>query len=161
MRDAAIDDLDVHLFREAICLQLSVPRYWLLTSRLETQMAALHMIDLEPTRPDYLGMLVLGRDPFRHLPMAWVSFCAWQEMIWRRQVITSHDMKDFPRQMDQIIELSDRVMTAVTSRLVTKNAANRTIRFPPSADHSYAVRHRIYEGRTAPVRIYGTATASR
>jgi len=159
LREATIDDLDVYLFRERYLPAAVSPEVLAANNRdLETQMASLRMIDLGPPPvPTTLGMLVLGKDPFRYLPMAWVSFLRLAGKELSSEVITSHDMKGpLPRQMDQIDELLRlHVMTAVD--ITSGDKERREPDYPIPALQQIirnAVMHRIYEGTNAPVRIY-------
>lgn len=159
LREATISDLDVYLFRERYLPAAVSPEVLAANNRdLETQLASLRMIDLGPPPvPTTLGMLVLGRDPFRHLPMAWVSFLRLAGNDLASEVITSHDMKGpLPRQMDQIDELLRlHVMTAVD--ITSGDKERREPDYPIPALQQIirnAIMHRIYEGTNAPVRIY-------
>ena len=159
LREATIDDLDVYVFRERYLPAAVSPEVLAANNRdLETQMASLRMVDLGPPLvPTTLGMLILGKDPFRYLPMAWVSFLRLAGNDLASEVITSHDMKGLlPRQMDQIDELLRlHVMTAVN--ITSGDKERREPDYPIPALQQIirnAVMHRIYEGTNAPVRIY-------
>lgn len=159
LREATINDLDVYLFRERYLPAAISPEVLTANNRdLETQMASLRMVDLGPSLvPTTLGMLILGKDPFRYLPMAWVSFLRLAGDDLASEVITSHEMKGaLPRQMDQIDELLRlHVMTAVD--ITSGDKERRKPDYPIPALQQIirnAVMHRIYEGTNAPVRIY-------
>jgi ATP-dependent DNA helicase RecG len=157
--DADIEELDVQLFRErylpgAVSLEVLTEN----RREPEAQMASLRIINLGPPPvPTVMGMLVIGRDPFRHLPMAWMSFLRLAGEDLASEVITSHDMKGpLPRQMDQIDELLRlHVMTAVD--ITSGDKERRDPEYPIPALQQIirnAVMHRVYEGTNAPVRIY-------
>ncbi len=157
--DADIAELDLHLFRERYLPGAVTPEVLAENRREpETQMASLRIIDLGPPLvPTVLGMLVIGKEPFRHLPMAWVSFLRLAGEDLASEVITSHDMKGpLPRQMDQIDELLRlHVMTAVD--FTSGDKERRDPDYPIPALQQIirnAVMHRVYEGTNAPVRIY-------
>lgn len=156
---ADIQELDAQLFRERY-LPGAVSSDVLADNKREpeTQMASLRIVDLGPPPvPTVMGMIVVGRDPFRYLPMAWVSFLRLTGEDLASEVITSHDMKGpLPRQMDQIDELLRlHVMTAVD--ITSGDKERRDPDYPIPALQQIirnAVMHRIYEGTNAPVRIY-------
>lgn len=157
--DAGIEDLDTQLFRERYLPGAVSPEVLADNKREpETQMASLRIIDLGPPPiPTVMGMLVVGKDPFRYLPMAWVSFLRLAGEALASEVMTSHDMKGpLPRQMDQIDELLRlHVMTAVD--ITSGDKERREPDYPIPALQQIirnAVMHRLYEGTNAPVRIY-------
>lgn len=157
--DAGIEDLDMQLFRERYLPGAVSPEALADNKRdPETQMASLRVIDLGPPPvPTVMGMLVVGKDPFRYLPMAWVSFLRLAGEDLASEVMTSHDMKGpLPRQMDQIDELLRlHVMTAVD--ITSGDKERREPDYPIPALQQIirnAVMHRLYEGTNAPVRIY-------
>ena len=121
-------------------------------------MASLRLVDLgPPVVPTVTGLLVLGKEPTRHLPMAWVSFLRLAGDGLASEIVTSHDLRGpLPRLMAQIDELLRlHVMTAVDI-----TSAPREIRHPdyplPALQQIIrnAVMHRLYEGTNAPVRVY-------
>jgi ATP-dependent DNA helicase RecG len=124
----------------------------------DAQMASLRIIDLGPPKvPTVMGMLAIGREPVRHLPMAWVSFLRLAGEELASEVVTSHDLKGpLPRQMDQIDELLKlHVMTAVD--ITSADREQRSPDYPVPVLQQIirnAVLHRNYEGTNAPVRIY-------
>lgn len=156
---ADIQEIDAQLFRERY-LPGAVSSEVLADNKREpeTQMASLRIIDLGPPPvPTVMGMLVVGKDPFRYLPMAWVSFLRLTGEDLASEVVTSHDMKGpLPRQMDQIDELLRlHVMTAVD--ITSGDKERREPDYPIPALQQIirnAVMHRLYEGTNAPVRIY-------
>jgi len=157
--DANIQELDVQLFRERYLPGAVSPEVLVDNKREpETQMASLRIIDLGPPPvPTVMGMLVTGKDPFRHLPMAWVSFLRLAGEDLASEVVTSHEMKGpLPRQMDQIDELLRlHVMTAVDITSGDKERRNPDYPIPALQQIiRNAVMHRIYEGTNAPVRTY-------
>jgi len=159
LRDADIDDLDVHVFREQYLPAAVSPEVLADNKRdLETQMASLRIIDLGPPPvPTILGMLVVGRKPTHRLPMARVSFLRLAGEELASEVVTSHDIEGpLPRQMEQIDELLRlHVMTAVN--ITSGDRERRDPDYPIPALQQIirnAVMHRAYEGTNAPVRIY-------
>ena len=157
--NADLGDLDAQLFR-ARYLPAAVSAEALADNKREpeTQMASLRIIDLGPPPvPTIMGMLVIGREPARHLPMAWVSFLRLAGEDLASEVITSHDIKGpLSHQMEQIDELLPlHVMTAVD--ITSGDKERRDPDYPIPALQQIirnAVMHRIYEGTNAPIRIY-------
>lgn len=159
LRDADLEELDEDLFRD-VYLPAAVSAAVLADNERATldQMASLRMVHSGPPLvPTVLGMLVLGRQPTRHLPMAYISFLRLAGDELASEVITSHDVHGpLPRQMEQIDELLRlHVMTAVDIR-----SGDREVRRPDYPIVALqqlvrnAVMHRLYEGTNAPVRLY-------
>lgn len=159
LRDADPDELDVTLFRERY-LPSAVSAEVLAGNEREprVQMASLRLIDLGPPPvPTVLGILAIGRQPTRHLPMAYVSFLRLAGTHLASEVITGHDISGpLPRLMEQIDELLRlHVMTAVD--ITSGDTEHREPDYPLPAIQQIvrnAVMHRLYEGTNAPVRIY-------
>lgn len=159
LRETSLTDLDVQLFRERY-LPAAVTADVLASNEREPelQMASLRIIDLGPPPvPSVLGMLAVGREPTRWLPMAYISFLRLAGEDLPSEVVTSHDMRGpLPRQMEQIDELIRlHVMTAVD--ITSGDRERRDPDYPIPALQQIirnAVMHRIYEGTNAPVRIY-------
>jgi ATP-dependent DNA helicase RecG len=102
-------------------------------------------------------MLVAGRQPTRHLPMAYVSFLRLGGVHLASEIVTSHDLTGpLPRLMEQMDELLHlHVLTAVD--VTSHDTERRTPDYPVSALQQIirnAVMHRLYEGTNAPIRIY-------
>lgn len=156
---ADIAELDLEWFRDRYLPAAVAPEVLAENRReVEAQLASLRMVHLgPPVVPTVLGMLILGKDPFRYLPMAYLSFVRLAGEELSSEIITGHDLKGpLPRQMDQIDELLRlHVMTALD---ITSGPIEQ--RFPdyplPALQQIIrnAVMHRIYEGTHAPARIY-------
>ncbi|MBI5243373.1 MAG: putative DNA binding domain-containing protein [Elusimicrobia bacterium] len=159
LRDADVDELDLDLFRSRYLPAAVSPEVLAANIRtLTEQMASLGLVEPGPPPvPTVLGMLLIGKDPFRWLPMAWIGFLRLAGEDLASEVLTSHDFKGpMPRQMERLDELLHlHVMTAVD---ITSGPLER--RYPdypiPAIQQIIrnAVMHRIYEGTNAPVRIY-------
>jgi ATP-dependent DNA helicase RecG len=159
LRDAGVDELDADLFRTRY-LPAAVSAEVLAANKrsLMDQMASLRLVSPGPVPvPTVLGMLLIGKDPFPYLPMAWVSFLRLAGEGLSSEVLTFHDFKGpLPRQMEQIEELLPlHVMTAVD--ITSGPLERREPDYPIPAIQQIirnAVMHRAYEGTNAPVRIY-------
>jgi len=156
---ADISELDFQWFRERYLPAAVAPEVLADNRRdLEAQLASLRMVHLGPPLvPTVLGMLILGRDPFRYLPMAYLSFVRLSGEELASEVITGHDLQGpLPRQMDQIDELLRlHVMTALD--ITSGTLEQRFPDYPVPALQQIirnAVMHRIYEGTNAPARVY-------
>lgn len=157
--EANIEELDASLFRDRY-LPAAVDAKALEDNNRTTvdQMASLRMVHPGPPAiPTVLGMLVLGKEPTRHLPMAYVSFLRLAGTALHSEVITAHDIKGpVPRILAQIDELLGlHVMTAVD--ITSANLEIRRPDYPIPALQQLirnAILHRTYEGTNAPVRIY-------
>ena len=159
MLDAGPADLDRELFREAY-LPAAVSPAVLAENRrtLEDQMASLRLLDLgSPPVPTVLGLLATGKQPTRHLPMAYVSFLRLAGEELASEVVTAHDLSGpLPRLMSQLDELFRlHIMTRVD--ITAGDTERQYPDYPLPALQQFirnAVMHRTYEGTNAPVRIY-------
>jgi ATP-dependent DNA helicase RecG len=104
-----------------------------------------------------LGVLAVGKQPRRHLPMAYVSFVRLNGVELATEVITAHELHGpLPRLMPRIDELLQlHIMTRVDITSATKETQHPD--YPLAALLQIvrnAVMHRTYENTHAPVRIY-------
>lgn len=155
---ASLDELDLNLFLRTY-LPSSLPADILAENQrtLEQQLASLRMATIgpEPT-PTVLGILVLGKDPRRYLPGAYVQFLriGGTELTdpIRDQKEIVGPLPDQLRFLDEILQVNISVATDLMS-------APTEIRHPdyPLATLQQLVRnavlHRSYEGTSAPVRL--------
>ncbi|MHB8902154.1 MAG: ATP-binding protein [Thermoguttaceae bacterium] len=159
MREAEPADLDYGLFGEAY-LPAAVSPAVLAENRrtVEEQTASLRLLDLGPPPvPTVLGLLAIGKQPTRHLPMAYVSFLRLAGTELASEVISAHDLSGpLPKLMAQLDELLRlHIMTRVDI-----TGADTERQFPdyplPALQQILrnAVMHRSYEGTNSPVRIY-------
>lgn len=159
LRDADFDDLDLDLFRERYLPAAVNPAVLVENARSPSeQMASLRLLELGPPAvPTVLGLLAIGKDPTRHLPMAYVSFLRLRGPELASEVITAHDLNGpLPRllpALDELLRL--HIMTRVDA--TAADTERRRPDYPLPALQQIvrnAVMHRIYEGTHAPVRIY-------
>jgi ATP-dependent DNA helicase RecG len=159
LREADLSDLDENLFREAY-LPSAVSAAVLAENNrtVPEQMASLRLADLGPPPvPTILGLLAVGKQPGRHLPMAYVSFVRVSGIELASEIISAHAIQGpLPRLMPQIDELLRlHIMTRID---ITSAATERQYPdYPLPALQQIvrnAVMHRSYEGTNAPVRIY-------
>ena len=159
MRESDLGDLDDNLFREAYLPAAVSPAVLAENNRTAPeQMASLRLAELGPPPvPTVLGLLAIGKQPTRHLPMAYVSFVRVDGIELGSEIISAHEIQGpLPRLMAQVDELLRlHIMTRID---ITSAATER--RYPdyplPALQQIVrnAVMHRSYEGTNAPVRIY-------
>ncbi|MDZ7620286.1 MAG: ATP-binding protein [Patescibacteria group bacterium] len=159
MRDVDLEELDESLFRDAY-LPAAVTKSVLEENdrSLEDQMASLRLAERgAPPVPTVVGLLAVGKQPRRHLPMAYVSFLRLGGTELASEVITAHDLQGpLPRLVPQIDELLRlHVMTRID--VTTGDKEQQYPDYPLSALVQIvrnAIMHRTYEGTNAPIRIY-------
>lgn len=159
VRDASMDDLDLDLFRDAYLPAAVSPAVLAENSRtLQQQMASLRLLGgADPSIPTVLGLLVLGRQPRKYLPMAYVSFIRLAGTELASEVITAHDLDSpLPRlmaQIDELLRLHILTRVDITSAPTERQYPDYPL---PALQQIVrnAVMHRIYEGTNAPIRIY-------
>jgi ATP-dependent DNA helicase RecG len=159
LREADLGDLEENLFREAYLPAAVSPAVLAENSRTASeQMASLRLVDLGPPPvPTVLGLLAIGKQPTRHLPMAYVSFVRVNGVELSSEVISAHEIQGpLPRLMSQLDEL---LRLHIMTRIDIKSAPTER-QYPdyplPALQQIIrnAVMHRSYEGTNAPVRIY-------
>jgi ATP-dependent DNA helicase RecG len=103
-----------------------------------------------------LGILVIGKDPLRFIPGAYVQFLRFEgkkltDPIRDRKEITG-PLPQLLRRIDEILDANNSVSTSVISETVEI----RSPEYPLPALQQLArnaILHRTYEGTNAPVRI--------
>ena len=159
LREADLGDLDENLFREAYLPAAVSPAVLAENNRTAPeQMASLRLVDLGPPPvPTVLGLLTIGKQPTRHLPMAYVSFVRVTGIELASEVISAHEIQGpLPRLMSQIDELLRlHIMTRID--ITSADTERQHPDYPLPALQQIvrnAVMHRSYEGTNAPVRLY-------
>jgi ATP-dependent DNA helicase RecG len=154
---ASLEDLDLDLFRRDYLPQAVDPDVLAENRRDVTdQLRSLRMLTREGT-PTTLGVLVLGRDPTRHLPNSYVQFLriegtALHDPV-RDQKRIDGPLAQLARRMDEVLDAHNAVATDIASASVEI----RKPEYPRVALQQLtrnAVLHRSYEGTHAPVRVY-------
>jgi ATP-dependent DNA helicase RecG len=153
---AALDELDLDYFRSQF-LPRAIPPDVIDQNRrpLEQQLESLRLtVRGTPTNG---SMIVLGRDPQRWIPGAYVQFLRidGQEITdpIRDQKQLTGRLEDVLRRLDELLEINISVRTDITSE-------TREIRrpdYPIVAVQQLArnaVMHRNYDGTNAPVRVF-------
>ena len=153
---AAIEDLNSDLFEHEYLSLAIAPEVLAQNGRsIEDKLKALRFLtpDSEPT---VLGILVIGKDPLRFIPGAYVQFLRFEgkkltDPIRDRKEITG-PLPQLLRRIDEILDANNSVSTSVISETVEI----RSPEYPLPALQQLArnaILHRTYEGTNAPVRI--------
>lgn len=158
VQDANLDDLDLVRFETEYLPAAVAPEILAANDRTRAQrLAATKMIVTadEPT-PTVLGLLVLGKDPCRYLPGAYVQFLRLAGTDLADPVIDetrlTGPVADLLRRLDEKLAAHNRTRVDFTSG----PREQRTALYPMEALQQLtrnAVMHRTYEGTNAPVRV--------
>lgn len=159
LREADLGELDDNLFRESYLPSAVSPTVLVENNRTAfEQMASLRLVELGiPPVPTVLGMLTIGKQPTRHLPMAYISFVRVDGFKLASEVISAHEIQGpLPRLMSQIDELLRlHIMTRID--ITSADTERQHPDYPLPALQQIvrnAVMHRSYEDTNAPVRLY-------
>lgn len=154
---ASLEDLDIEMFRREYLAQAIDPDVLAENRRsVADQLRSLRLIGLDGT-PTTLGVLVLARDPTRHLPGAYIQFLridgtALHDPI-RDQKRVDGPLAQLVRRLDDLLDAHNPVATDIATAPVEMRHPD----YPRVALQQLtrnAVLHRSYEGTHAPVRIY-------
>ncbi len=154
---ATIDDLDLELFRREYLPHAVAPDVLEANERpVEHQLGSLRLLTHDGA-PTITAVLVLGRDPRRFVPGAYVQFVrfAGNELFdpVRDQKELSGPLSQVLGQLDELLKLNISVASAPASE-------PREIRkpdYPLAALQQLArnaILHRTYEDTNAPARLY-------
>lgn len=154
---AAIEDLDLDYFAGEYLPQAVAPDSLVHNDRsMEDRMRGLRFLTPDGV-PTVLGILVLGRDPRRFLPGAYVQFLRLDATELTDAV---RDQKEIGGPVAQVLWRLDDVLEAHNSVAASLTAARLEVTRPeyplPALQQltTNAVLHRSYEGTNAPVRVY-------
>jgi ATP-dependent DNA helicase RecG len=157
IRAADLDDLDLDLFHR-VYLPAAVAPEALAGNRRSTeeQLQALRFADGE-LHPTVLGLLVVGKDPRRFVPGAYVQFLRIDGNDLGDPI---RDQKEIGGPLPELLRLLDEVLEVNISTAISITSAPTEIRqpdYPMAALQQLArnaVMHRAYEGTHAQVLIY-------
>ncbi len=153
---ADLNDLDLDLFKRAYLPGAIAPEVLAHNSRpLDDQLKSLRFVTPDGL-PTVLGVLVVGTDPRRFVPNAYVQFLRMDgddltDPI-RDQKEIDGPLPDLLRRLDEILEAHNSVATSVAGTAVEI----RHPEYPLVALQQLtrnAVMHRAYDGTNAPVRV--------
>lgn len=157
LSSATIHDLDLDLFQREYLPLAVAPEILEQNKRsIEGQLLALRFLD-NNSQPTVLSMMVLGKDPQRHIPGDYIQFLRIDGNILtdpiRDQKEICGTLADILRRLDEILEAHNSVASSIT----TGTLEVKRPEYPMPALQQLtrnAVLHRTYEGTNAPVRIY-------
>jgi ATP-dependent DNA helicase RecG len=157
-RGSTLDDLDVDLFRREYLPKVVAPEVLAENRRSpEDQLASLRFLDPATDLPTHAGILVVGRDPLRWLPGAYVQFVRIQGVDRAAPVLDSHRLSENlvgqAQALDRLLRIQIRVARVPTGGLVHEDVPD----YPIEAVREVivnAVMHRSYDGSHAPVMVY-------
>lgn len=154
---AAMDELDLDFFQRDYLPRAVAADVLAQNNRsLEEQLQALRFLSPDG-HPTVLGILVLGYDPRRYFPGAYIQFLRIEGTELtdpiRDQKEIAGPLAQQLRRLDDVLEVNNAVSTSITAGPLEI----RHPEYPIPALQQLArntVLHRIYEGTNAPVRVY-------
>lgn len=157
LTSSTIHDLDLDLFKREYLPLAVAPEILEQNMRsIEDQLLALRFMD-NNAQPTVLSMMVLGKDPQRHIPCDYIQFLRIEgnELTdpIRDQKEVNGTLVDILRRLDEILVAHNSVASSITAGALEV----RRPEYPMPALQQLtrnAVLHRTYEGTNAPVRIY-------
>lgn len=154
---STVNDLDLDFLRQSY-RPAAVPADVLIENNrpVEQQLYSLHFLAADG-RPNAAAILVLGKDPLRWFPGAYVQFVRFDgseitDPI-RHQREVSGKVSDVVRMTDKVLEANTSVSTDVTSGPVEIRMPDYPLEALKQLARN-AIMHRTYESTNAPVRIY-------
>jgi ATP-dependent DNA helicase RecG len=154
---ASLDDLDLDIFRRVyLPSSLAIEILEENQRSVEQQLAGMRFATVEPFTPTILGVLVVGNDPRRFVPCAYIQFLRIEgneltDPIQDQKEIGG-PLPDLLRQLDETLQVHISVATDITASPVEIQQPNYPIVALQQLARN-AVMHRTYEGTNAPVRI--------
>lgn len=154
---ATIDDLDLSGFAEAVLPQFVADDVLRENGRpVDQQLASLRFTAPPDFRPTPTGMLLIGREPERHLPGAYIQFVSFDGLHLSDPVLSQHRVSGtIP---DVVLEVEELLRSHIETIVRFEGLATeeRTPSVPFEALQQIlrnAVLHRTYETSNAPVRV--------
>ena len=138
MREADPGELDDKLFCEAYLPAAVSPAVLVENSRSpHEQMASLRLLELGPPPvPTVLGLLAIGKQPTRHLPMAYISFLRLAGIDLASEVISAHDLHGpltrLMAQLDELLRLHIMTRVDITSADTERQYPDYPLARPPT-----------------------------
>ncbi|MEC4817342.1 MAG: ATP-binding protein [Scytonema sp. PMC 1069.18] len=158
LASADLDDLDLDVF-DRVYLPSSVASEILEENQrpIEQQLTALRFATVKPlSKPTVLGMLVVGKDPRRFIPCAYIQFLRIDGVEFtdpiRDQKEINSPLPDLLLVLDEILQTYISVATDITASPVEVQQPDYPIVALQQLARN-AVMHRTYEGTNAPVRM--------
>lgn len=154
---ATINDLDLDVFqREYLPLAVAPDILEQNKRSLEEQLCALRFID-QKGQPAVLGVMVIGKDPLRYIPGAYIQFL---RIDGTELMDPIRDQKEIDGPLGELLRRLDEVLEAHNSVALDITGGTTEVKRPeyplPALQQltRNAVLHRNYDGTNAPVRIY-------
>ncbi len=156
---ADLNDLDLDLFQKVYLPSALAPEILEQNRREVTQqLSSLRFATCDaPFTPTVLGILVVGKDPRRFLPGAYVQFVRF----YGREITDAvRTQKEISGPLPDVLRLIDELFSAhveVQVDIISGPVEIRRPDYPVIAFQQIArnaILHRNYEGTNAPVRIY-------
>lgn len=151
--DAALSDLDLYLFREnylphAVAAEILAANH----REIDEQLASLHLLS-RGGRPTHGALLLLGRQPRRFLPGAYVQFVRFDGKEKVDPILNQKELDGpMPRLLpllDDLASINVRVATEITGHVYEKRSPDYPLESIQQLLRN-AVLHRSYESN-APV----------
>ncbi|MGD0026174.1 MAG: ATP-binding protein, partial [Xanthobacteraceae bacterium] len=153
---ATVSDLDLLRFREEYLPSAVPPDVLEKNERSELdQLKALRLLTPENT-PTTLAVLLLGKDPRRWFPGAYIQFVRYDGT---RITDPVKDQKEISGPLAMVLRQVDEILTAHIST-AADSSEGRELRYPDYPILALqelarnAIIHRNYEGTNAPIKIY-------
>ncbi|MBI4602612.1 MAG: putative DNA binding domain-containing protein [Planctomycetes bacterium] len=154
---ATLEDLDLQLFECEYLPRAVAPEVLAQNDRSTTdKLKALRFLD-PSGRPTGLGVLVLGKDPRRHIPGDYVQFLridgAELTDAIRDEKQIDGPLAELLRRLEDVLKAHNAVAVSITESPTEVQRPEYPL---PALEQlaRNAVLHRAYDGTNAPVRVY-------
>jgi len=156
-RGVTLEDLDLESFLREYLPYAIAPEMLAQNERtLEQRLQSLRFLNRDGV-PNNAAILILGRDPLRILPGAYIQFL---RLDGERITDPIRDQKEVSGPLSQQIRRLEEILEANTSVRTSVRGGVREERYPDYPIVALqqicrnALVHRTYEGTNAPVRVY-------
>jgi ATP-dependent DNA helicase RecG len=154
---ASIEDLDIEFFKNSYLPKAIAPDILEQNNRsLEDQLKSLRFLTPKGI-PTVLGILAIGKNPRWHIPCAYIQFLRIAGTVLTDPIQNQKEihgsLKQILDRLDDLIDAHNNVSASITTAPIEIKLSDYPI---PALQQlcRNAVLHRIYEGTTAPVRVY-------
>ena len=154
---ATMEDFDIELFEHYYLTNAVAPDVLEQNIRsIEDQLKALRFLTPDGI-PTTLGILVIGKEPRRYIPGAYIQFLRIDGTELTNPIQSQKEiggsLSHLLGRLEDVLEAHNNVSAKITASPVEIRHSD----YPLAALHQIcrnAILHRTYEGTTAPVRIY-------
>lgn len=155
---ASVEDLDLQLFQLVYLPAALAPEVLEENNRsIEQQLTSLRFLSAEEDSPTVTGILVIGKDPRKFLPGAYIQFVRFDGVDLTDPI---QDQKAIFGPLGNVLRFLDEVLLAnisisadITSQPVEINHPDYSIVALQQLVRN-AIMHRSYEQTNVPVRVY-------